>query len=158
MSGLVVFYALIVIAVIVFSYQRNEKYKAKKAELIEVVILPALNAVFGDVHYSEKMCISEDIVETSGMVGAYDTFRGGDFVSATYKGLHIEMSDIFLQRMEKETYTDSDGKEQTRVTYVTVFQGLWLICDFGRKIASRLTLSAEGIHILKKSKNGKHRI
>ena len=101
------------------------------------LILLAIDEVFEDSTYQMDGHIGDDIIKASNMIPyAWDEVRGNDHIKAKYQGLNIEMSDIELYEIVKTE--DADGN--TDYNYKKNFNGLWLICDFGRELVSDLLL------------------
>jgi hypothetical protein len=133
---------LLVIGLLVYIVEGGARRKKRKAALVDTAILPALKQLLDDVQYSPQDSISEEVITASDMVRGWTIFRGEDYISGHYNGLWIEMSDIRLQHTVQHSDTDSKGRATTTTEYVTDFRGLWLICDFGKKVGTRLTVRA----------------
>jgi len=106
--------------------------KALKESVGSGILEAVLGNVFDDVAYLPFEHISGSAIDSADFGFHYDEIEGNDYVSATYKGLNIEMSDIGL--VEISYSTDSDGHTTESRSYV--FRGLWLICDFGKEISA----------------------
>ena len=104
-----------------------------------VIARKVMDRIFDSYQYLPDHHISDQIIENTEIpnLGYFEDIEGNDYISGKYKGLNFEMSDIHLTRTE--TTTDSDG--HTSTTTVTVFNGLWFICDFAKEIRSRITVS-----------------
>ena len=98
-----------------------------------------MDRIFDHYEYFPQDHISSSIIENTPIpyLGYYEDIEGNDYIRGQYQGMNFEMSDIHLSRTE--TTTDSDG--HTTTTEVTVFDGLWFICDFAKQIRSRITVS-----------------
>lgn len=97
------------------------------------IIRSVLKEVFEHVEYSMFERLPDHLLEVNEMDFPFDIDRieGSDYIRATYHGVQIEMSDIKL--IDRQ----SSGKH-TR--YVTQFEGLWMICDFGKTLSADLLL------------------
>lgn len=111
---------------------------AKNAVGVQIVTA-ALQEVFDEVEYLPHSHLDESVVYNTDMGFPFDVDKitGSDYVRGNYRGAEIEMSDM---RLINITYTtDSKGRSHRQET--TVFEGLWLICDFGKALSADLRLS-----------------
>lgn len=118
----------------------SKQTKALKTLLSENIVGSVLNEVFDNVEYNPFGRIPDGQLSGAGMVFpfAHDSAQGSDYVKAEYKGMSVQLSDIELY------HTDSYYDEQTqqwRDTEVKVFEGQWLICDFGKELSGQVHLS-----------------
>ncbi len=105
------------------------------------IVKQALEDVFDEITYEMNGQLPESYVRNSNMgIPSYDKMEGSDYVKGTYKGLNIEMSDVTL--ISESVTTDEDGNEQRSET--NVFQGLWLVCDFGKALSADMRLWERG--------------
>ena len=120
-------------AVAVFGYLSNRISKQIKDMICTPIVQAALEEVFERSEYSSRERLPDYLLELEEMQFPFDVDRieGSDYIHATYQGLNIEMSDIRLVDVR------SSGKH---TSHVTVFEGLWLVCDFGKPIAADLLL------------------
>ncbi len=97
----------------------------------------ALSQVFERVEYSPFDRLPDHVMQLSEMRLPFDVDRiqGSDHVRAVYRGMELEFSDIELVDRR------SNGKN---TSYVTVFEGLWLVCDFRKPISSQILLRERG--------------
>lgn len=123
----------------VFGYQLARHSEALKTVLGNNVIRDVLGEVFEAVEYNPLGRISS--ISSAGMVFPfhYDKLRGSDYIKAVYRGLNIELSDIEL--INGEEITDSEGNVDRSEN--TVFQGQWLICDFGKALSGQVNISGK---------------
>ena len=100
------------------------------------LVRAALESVFDNVDYQPFRHLSSSQIYSAGMAFpfSFDEIEGSDCVRAVYKGLNIEMSDISL--VSVTTTEDENGMQSESRS--TVFQGLWMICDFGKTVIQRL--------------------
>ena len=123
----------------VFGYQLAKHSEALKQTLGSNVINSVLGEVFETVEYNPFGKVSS--VSDAGMVFPfrYDKLRGSDYIKATYRGLNIELSDIELIHTEER----EDAEGHTESSEETVFQGQWLICDFGKELSGEVHISGK---------------
>lgn len=112
----------------------SSRSRKLKILLGQTITLPVLQEIFDLQEYLPDKGIAEPIISASQLVDNWDRYSGSDFVRGKYRGLNIQYSDIHLER--EETDIDADGSTSTH--YVTVFQGQWMICDFGKQLPARL--------------------
>lgn len=107
--------------------------KKMKERLGAPLVRSALSKVFDRVEYQPFGRLPDYVMELSAMRFPFDVDRieGSDHVRATYRGMELQFSDIEL--IDRR----SNGKN---TQYVTVFQGIWLVCDFGKPISSGVLL------------------
>ncbi len=122
-----------IVLAVVFGFLASRVTKRIKDEICTPIVKAALDEVFERSEYRSRDRLPDHLLEIREMDFPFDVDRieGSDYVHATYQGLNIEMSDIRLVDVR------SDGKNTTTVT---VFEGLWLVCDFGKPLAADLLL------------------
>ncbi len=105
-----------------------------KNMLSSEIINGVMREVLDNAVYAAPDRLSDEIISSSYMVFpfSYDKIGGDDAVSGEYKGIPLKMSDVVL-RQRVET---GDGEENQ-----TVFEGQWLVCDFGRVLPGEVQLS-----------------
>lgn len=132
------------------AYMEGKHRSVIKKKLSEEVVTNTLKEVFDNVEYKPFSFIPSSAIQDAGMTFPffYDTVKGSDYVKADYKGLPIELSDIELYRVEE--YEEENGTRTERRE--TVFQGQWLICDFGKELSGEVHLSARSKKLFKNSK------
>lgn len=115
-----------------------------KQFLGDYVVSVVLNEVFDNVDYNPFGRI--DSIDNTIMLFPFciDEVQGSDHIKATYKGLQVELSDITIY----EEYYDSDNDRREQ----KVFQGQWLICDFGKELSSDVRISANNKRLRKRHK------
>lgn len=115
------------------------KTAALKNRISSSLLPPVLNEVFESFDYRVNSHISEDVIRHTDMGFPFDIERisGSDFIKAKYNGVNIELSDISIYN----TTMESDGKGNMRKKEVKVFQGLWLVCDFGKTLSADVRIS-----------------
>ncbi len=108
--------------------------KNVKSQVGEQIIFSALNDVFSEVTYLADRHLGEEIIARANMnfPFSYNIVSGNDYVAAKYKNVSIVLSDI---RLILETESDGRAEKSTQ------FEGLWLICDFHKKLSTELRIS-----------------
>ncbi len=115
------------------SFYLSSLRKKIKREFGAPLMRQALSQVFTRVEYDALHFLPEQFLELSSMEFPFDIDRveGSDYIHAEYQGLDLKMSDIRLidrRRSGKNTRS------------VTVFEGIWLVCDFHKEITCDLLL------------------
>ena len=107
--------------------------KKMKKEFGATLMRQALSEVFTRVEYDPLHFLPADFLELSAMELPFDIDRveGSDYIHAEYKGLDLKLSDIRL--IDRR----NSGKNSRNVT---VFEGLWMVCDFHKEITCDLLL------------------
>lgn len=130
-SGMVVLAPVGFVLILVFSLLLSRVNKQMKEAIGAPLVRSALEEVFGQVEYYVHERLPDHLLEVDAMDFPFDIDRidGSDYVRTTYQGLQIEFSDIELidrQRSGKSTRN------------VTKFEGIWMICDFGKPLSADL--------------------
>ena len=110
------------------------------------VIPPVLSQVFEELEYEKNGYIDGGLIKSVDMSFPFrfDDVIGSDHVRGTYRGVHVELSDIRLETVFAYTVTDDDGNTQTKERRNTVFQGQWLILDFHKELSADLCVFEGG--------------
>ena len=97
------------------------------------LVRKALSMVFDRVEYRPFDRLPDHVMRVDRMNLPFDVDRieGSDYTRVLYKGMELEFSDVKL--IDRR----SSGKS---TTYVTVFEGLWLVCDFRKEISGEILL------------------
>lgn len=110
--------------------------KQMKRSVSENVVRSVIETVFDEVYYDPFGRLADGIIENIDLgLPHFDEISGSDYISGTYNGLQVEMSDVKLVEV---TYVHT--KNGTRETRTTVFEGPWMICDFGKELSADLLL------------------
>ena len=135
----------IIIACIGFAMKHTAKNDVKMEAGIHI-IHQAMGEVFESFEYQpEKGLEVEDVANIEmGFPFDFNQLDSDDLIVGTYKGMKIRMADTTLNLVT--TSTDEDGNERKNTE--KVFEGLWMICDFGKELTTDLTIT-EGIHTKK---------
>lgn len=107
----------------------NKAYK-------HIFVLKTLQNKFDNLIYNVESGFNESFIEQTRMIRTADRFESNDYVSGTYKNINFGQSDIHIQ--EKHETRDSDGN--TRTTWVTIFEGRWMIFDFNKQFKSNIQI------------------
>ena len=110
-------------------------------------VIPAvLSQVFEELEYEKNGYIDGGLIKSVDMSFPFrfDDVIGSDHVRGTYRGVHVELSDIRLETVFAYTVTDDDGNTQTKERRNTVFQGQWLILDFHKELSADLCVFEGG--------------
>lgn len=102
--------------------------RAYKAYFVE----QNLRNTFTDLRYSHEAGLSEDILESTGMVNTGDRYSSNDLTIAKYKDVQFTQADVHIQT----EHTDSDGD----TTYITIFKGRFMIFEFPKQFNFKLEL------------------
>ena len=135
--GLIPIAIICLILALVGGYQLAKNTEKIKKLLSENIVSSVLSEVFDDVEYNAFGRISDKTLESAGMVFpfSHESMRGSDYVKGTYKGLNVELSDVEL--IHVTDYYDEE-LEQWKQTEEKVFQGQWLVCDFGKELVGEV--------------------
>ncbi len=111
--------------------------KELKAYVSDNITRQALAEVFEIADYQPFGSISYEKVRGSDMgISGFNCTGGSDYLKGKYKGLPIELCDMSLIR--RIYVEDENGHREERDE--TIFQGLWMICDFGKELSADLWL------------------
>ncbi len=123
--GLIAFWGLCIHS----KAKKNIKDKVGKQ-----IVFSALNDVFREVVYLPDRHLEKTVIEQANMnfPFTYTSVSGSDYVEGIYKDVTILLSDIRLI---------SRTKNRKEESITTNFEGLWLVCDFNKKISTELRLS-----------------
>lgn len=121
-----------------------------KKTLADHVVSGALREVFDEVDYNAFGKIES--TGSAGMVFPFSVEKalGSDHIRAVYKGLPIELSDIELYHVEDCYDSENDRWEEQEKK---VFQGQWLVCDFGKELSGEVRISEGGRKLRRQHKD-----
>ena len=148
--GMIPVAVILLVVTLVSACQLSKNTSALKKLLGDHVVSGVLNEVFDDVDYDPFGRIQS--IGSEGMVFPFsvEKVQGSDHIKATYKGLSIELSDIELYHVEDVYDSENDRWEEREQK---VFQGQWLICDFGKELSGEVRLSANPKKLRKQHKD-----
>lgn len=140
---------LFLVLALVGGYHLSKNTSTLKKLLGDNVISGVLNEVFDNVDYNPFGKIES--IGSEGMVFPFsvEKMRGSDHIKATYKGLQVELSDIELYHVEDVYDSEHDRWEEREQK---VFQGQWLICDFGKELSGEVRISDNAKKLRKQHK------
>lgn len=120
----------------VFIFLTSRISKEMKRYVSDNVVRSVINSVFDGVFYDPFGRLSDAVIENTELgFSSFNEISGSDYISGTYNGIGIEMSDVKLVEVTR-VYT-KDGVRETRST---IFEGPWMICDFGKELTADLLL------------------
>ncbi len=99
------------------------------------IILTILKEAFENVKYDPQKFLEVKLLQKANIF-KFDEVSGSDYVQATYKGVNIKMSDIEISSATDVAFSKGNlaGSEELH------FSGLWIVCDFHKKLSTELTL------------------
>ncbi len=100
----------------------------------------ALQKKFTDLIYIPNEGIPYQTIASTEMMNMGNRYHSEDYISARYKDIKFEQSDVHIQ--EEQESTDSDG--HTTTTYVTIFKGRWMIFDFNKIFKANVQIAQKG--------------
>lgn len=119
----------------------NNGEKAMKQQIGDQLVRGLLEQTFEQVEYEPTGHITSPAMGRGKTMLPTDfsEIEGSNHVKALYKGMHIEMSAISLV-LEEDYYNDDAGMWEK--IKKTVFNGQWLVCDFGHELSTELKIVA----------------
>ena len=106
----------------------------------KVFVVKALESKFTDLIYEPNKGMPYSTIANTNMMYMGDRYYSEDFISAKYKDIKFEQADVHIE--EEHTTTDSDG--HTSTTYVTIFQGRWMVFDFNKTFKADVQIAQKG--------------
>ena len=129
---------LIFVIVIMQNTMNGKNIKIFKNEFKNTFVKSSLQKYFDNLTYVYEKGFSEEFIESTGMIDTGDRFNSNDYISGTYKDIKFEQSDIHIE--EEHESTDSDGN--TTTTWVTTFEGRWMIFDFNKPFKANIQVAS----------------
>ena len=126
-----------IVIVLLSTYKLNKKYKG---DFKNKFVLKSLEKKFTDLVYEPNRGIPHSTIAATKMMRMGDRYHSEDYVSAKYKDIKFEQSDVHIE--EEYQTTDSDGHTTTH--YVTIFRGRWMIFDFNKEFKANVQISQKG--------------
>lgn len=108
----------------------------------KTIILEIFKSLFTEVKYFPEYGISRSALDSTNMIDTGDNFYSDDYVSAIYKNVSFEFSDVKIE----EEYEDKDGHKHT----VIIFKGQWYIFDFNKSFKADLQVCEKGFRNAKR--------
>lgn len=148
--GLIPLAVALLVVTLISACLLSKNASALKKLLGDHVVSGVLNEVFENVDYNPFGKIAS--IGSEGMVFPFsvEKVQGSDHIKATYKGLQVELSDIELYHVEDVYDSENDRWEEREQK---VFQGQWLICDFGKELSGEVRISDNAKKLRKQHKN-----
>jgi len=103
-----------------------------------IFVLKSLQNNFDNVVYTPETGFDKTFVDSVGMLNTADRYHSNDFISATYKNIKFQQSDVHIE--EKHEERDSDGN--TRTVWETLFRGRLMVFDFNKKFKANIQVSS----------------
>lgn len=122
--------------------------KEYRAAFKEAVVRQALDSVFTEVVYEPDEGISYETIADTGMMCMGDRFHSEDYIAARYRDICFEQSDVRIE--EERSSKDSNGNSST--SYVTIFQGRWMIFDFNKDFRAKVQIVEKGFPTAKRKR------
>lgn len=139
LATLMAFMPLMILGILlsgVFIFLTSRISKEMKRYVSDNVVRSVIKSVFDGVFYDPFGRLSDNVIENTELgFSSFNEISGSDYISGVYNGLNVEMSDVKLVRVTR-THT-KNGTQETRTT---VFEGPWMICDFGKELSADLLL------------------
>ena len=122
--------------VMISTFLLTRLQRKMKEQLGAPLVRKALSMVFDRVEYRPFDRLPDHVMclEQLNLPFDVDRIEGSDYTHVLYKGMDLKFSDIKL--IDRR----SSGKN---TTYVTVFEGLWLVCDFHKQISGEILLQED---------------
>ena len=136
---------LAVIALIVSSIPVSNVKKKYRMVYKNNYVSHILEDIFDNVTYLPNHGIPKSELQATSMLYTGDRYSSEDYVSATYKDVRFEQSDVHIE----EEHESTDSKGHTHRYYVTVFKGRWLIFDFNKTFKANIMVAEKGFGITK---------
>ncbi|MCD7854492.1 MAG: DUF3137 domain-containing protein [Clostridiales bacterium] len=161
-SGVYLFVDILGIILLFAGLIYRKKAKTRIKDLISENIMPQiLDEFFDDWEYNPKERLPDTIVRTVDLeIPHYVKVKGSDYIKAAYKGINLEMSDIEFIDEETEVRSNSKGETYVETRDVTVFKGMWVVCDFNKQLSADLLLreKRKGENVVGKVIKGKNTV
>lgn len=126
-----------IIIIVISTSKLNSKFRRKfKNEFV----LKSLENKFTNLFYSPDKGIPYSTIAETKMMNMGDRYHSEDYISAEYKNIKFEQSDVHIE--EEHESRDSDGN--TTTTYETIFKGRWMIFDFNKEFKANVQISQKG--------------
>lgn len=138
----------LIITALVFTFRMASARNEVKAYISDNVVKACLDEVFDLDYYAHAKHIPENSISEAGLIDDWDECFGSDHFTGKYKNINIECSDIELIEVRKEKDPETDDEHEVRTTK---FKGVWMICDFNKKLSAKLWINER-----KKSLLGKY--
>jgi len=113
------------------AYIKYQDYRKEFKTEVVTKIIKLLNPAF---NYKPKGYISKSVYNQSGIFPKNpDRCQGDDLITGTVENCPFQFSE--LKTEEKHETSDDDGHRRT--TYVTIFQGIFIVAEFNKHLKER---------------------
>lgn len=103
-------------------------------------VLSSLNKIFTDLKYFPDRGLDYSVIANTRMMDMGDRYSSNDYFEGKYKNVNVKQADVHIE--EEQQTTDSDG--HTTTTWVTIFEGKWMIFDFNKTFTANVQVSQKG--------------
>lgn len=103
-------------------------------------VLSSLNKIFTDLKYFPDKGLDYGVIANTRMMDMVDRYSSNDYFEGKYKNVNVKQADVHIE--EEQQTTDSDG--HTTTTWVTIFEGKWMIFDFNKTFTANVQVSQKG--------------
>ena len=103
-------------------------------------VLSSLNKIFTDLKYFPDKGLDYGVIANTRMMDMGDRYSSNDYFEGKYKNVNVKQADVHIE--EEQQTTDSDG--HTTTTWVTIFEGKWMIFDFNKTFTASVQVSQKG--------------
>lgn len=134
--------------VIVGAVLTNKATQSYRKAFKQLYVRRSLETVFTELEYDPGQGISYDTIAATKMMNMGDRFRSEDYISARYRDIGFEQSDVHIEEEHKSR--DSNG--HTHTSYVTIFRGRWMIFDFNKEFRANLQIAQKGFQTAKRKR------
>ena len=125
-------------AIVIFStFKLNGEYRK---QFKNKFVLKSLEKKFTYLIYDPYKGIPYSKIAATKMMRMGDRYHSEDYISAKYKDIKFEQSDVHIE--EEHKTRDSNGHTTTH--YVTIFRGRWMIFDFNKEFKANVQISQKG--------------
>lgn len=116
----------------------------------DTFVRKSLEDKFTDLIYEPDKGISYNTIAETKMIdmGDQDKYCSEDYISAKYKNIKLEQSDVCIR--EEHESTDSDGNTSSSI--VTLFKGRWMIFDFNKEFKANVQVAQKGFQNAKRKR------
>ena len=102
--------------------------------------ISSLNKIFTDLKYFPDKGLDYGVIANTRMMDMGDRYSSNDYFEGKYKNVNVKQADVHIE--EEQQTTDSDG--HTTTTWVTIFEGKWMIFDFNKTFTANVQVSQKG--------------
>lgn len=118
----------------------NKKISEFNKGFKNIFVLEALTKIFNNLNYEPDKGLDYNVIADTKMMYMGDRYYSNDYFEAEYKDVKVRHADVNIQ--EKHETTDSEGN--TTTTWITIFEGKWMIFDFNKTFNANIQVSQKG--------------